>query len=157
MRRPRVVLLVTALVVTLLTAGVLQGEREHRRAEAEVHAARYTSVRSALAGLADEAEAARTELGERIDEGEAVADAGRTVGRGELQALNEALSTAQAYYVAPVPEVPSGAAMPDSLAAARAEARERVDALRWMSGELARNIRATERSQAEYRARAGRG
>lgn len=144
--------------MSLLTIGVVRGVQENlrqdRSAEADDPAA-GESGRAAVARLVRAGEAARAELGERIDEGREVARTARAADTGALQALNEALSTAEAHHVAPPPVVPQATPTAGSVAAARAELESWVADLLWMSDELARNIRETERSHAEQRRRDG--
>ncbi|GAB4086840.1 hypothetical protein GCM10028784_34700 [Myceligenerans cantabricum] len=151
-RHRATVIVVSALAVPLAIVGAAWGMHESRQAEAEEHAAaQRDAARTAVVQLIDDGAAVRAELGDRIDEGQETAAAGKTAKKGVLQALEETLSTAESHVEAPVPEVPAQDATAGSIAEARTEVEVWADGLEWMSGELARNIRAAEASQQEYR------
>ncbi|MBE1877899.1 hypothetical protein [Myceligenerans pegani] len=153
-RRRAALIIASALVVPLAVVGVAWGVHLSRQAEAEENTAiEREEARAAVVQLIDAGEAARAELGERIDQGRDTAAAGRTADAGVLQALNEALSTAESHHAAPAPEAPSADATVEDIVATRTKVEEWAGELRWMSDELARNIHETERSQAKHRSR----
>ncbi|RPF23359.1 hypothetical protein [Myceligenerans xiligouense] len=145
---------VTVLAVSLMTVGVIRGMHERAPTGAEDATVRE-DPRGAVVRLVDEGEAVRTALGELIAEGRDIAGTDGNADLGASQALNEALSTAEAHHAAPVPEVPGPAATTEAIAAAHVEAEDWVGDLRWMAAELARNISEYERPPEERRPRAG--
>lgn len=151
--RQRTVLIVAAaLALPATILGVGWGVHQSREVAAEeVAAVQRADARADVARLVEEGRTARADLRERIAEGRATARAGRTAERGVMEALRESLSTAESHRGAAVPEVPPPDADAAALAAAREAAQGWRDDLEWMSGELARNIRAVEKSQHEFR------
>ncbi|GAA1864292.1 M15 family metallopeptidase [Myceligenerans crystallogenes] len=152
LRRRTALIVAAALALPAAIVGVAWSVQESREVAAgEVAAAELQDARASVVRLVDEGHAARADLGERIAEARDVTRAGRTAERGVMQALQEALSTAESHRRAEAPRVPPADAGPAALADARSAARDWTGELTWMSGELARNIAAAEKSQQEFR------
>ncbi|WP_460701485.1 hypothetical protein [Myceligenerans halotolerans] len=141
---------------------IAEGEAVRAELGARIVEGRRAAAAAAVDGGTADADTADggTADGGTADSGTAdaeTADAGEADGTGVLQALNETLSTAEAHHVAPGPEVPDATATIESITMARAAAEDWVGELRWMSDELARNIREVERARVKRRSVRRRG